>query len=391
MAKIVLKSIFFDSIPEYERSEDRLMLKPRIDSTGKSWRMLLMAVIAVAGIFSVAQAEEEHDHAAMMAGMAKAPMDELGRRLHGHKHVIEGEVGDQLRSRIVTLKDVSNAQLTMMMQMMGANYEWYISSPDLKADVGVLILAHGFRDRGDKVFKETVQAVGGAFPTAIAFGMSMAMSQHIQLAVDDLVAAGAKEIVVVPAVSSSINDMMRQWQYIFGLRETAEYGDVPQVVTDAEVHFLSAPDDDPLIAEILLDYADDMSTDPSNTLAVIVAHGPTMDEDNVHELKTLGNLAALIKEDGGYSDVIGITLQDDAAPEVRAANVANLRKKIEAATAKGKEVVIVTTLLSTRGIQAKLRKDLKGLDYKFARESLTQHDNFIVWVMSSIDDQLMGR
>jgi len=367
------------------------MLKPKMNSAGKSWQMLLIAAVAAVLIFPVAQAQEDHDHEAMMASMEKAPMDELGRRLHGHKHVIEGEVGDQLRSRIATLKDVSNAQLTMMMQMMGANYEWYISSSELKADVGVLILAHGFRDKGDKVFKETIQSVGEAFPTAIAFGMSMAMSQHIQLAVDDLTDAGAKEIVVVPAVSSSINDMVRQWQYIFGLRENAEYGDVPQVVTDAEVHFLSAPDDDPLVAEILLDYADDLSTDPSNTLVVIAAHGPTIDEDNEHELVSLGNLAALIKEDGGYSDVVGVSLQDDAAPEVRAANVTNLRNMIEAATAEGKETVIVTTLLSTRGIQAKLRKDLKGLEYKFARESLTQHDNFMVWIMSSIDDQLMGR
>ena len=377
------------------------MLEPRIGSTGKCWRVLwLAAVIAVAGILPAAQAEEEHDHAAMMKKehdhaammeMDMAPMDELGRRLHGHKHIIEGAVGDQLRARIPTLKDTSNAQLTMMMQMMGANYEWYISSPEMKADVGVLILAHGFRDRGDKVFKETVQGIGESFPTAIAFGMSMAMSQHSQLAVDDLMAAGAKEIIVIPAVASSINDMMRQWQFIFGLRESAEYADVPQVKSEAEIHFLSAPDDNPLVAEILLDYANDLSTDPSNTLVIIAAHGPTMKEDNIHELGMLANLADLVQQDGDYSEVIGVTLQDDAGPEVRAANVANLRQKIEAAAAAGKEVVIVTTLLSSRGIQAKLRKDLKGLEYKFARESLTQHDNFIVWMMSGIEDQLMGR
>jgi len=320
--------------------------------------------------------------------MKTSPMDELGRRMHGHKHVIDDAVGDQLRAKIGTWKDLSNAQLTMNMQMMGSNYEWYISGPEVKEKIGVLVLAHGFRDQGDAVFKDTIQSVGEVFPTAIAFGMSMAMSQHIQFAVDDLVAAGVEEIVVIPATSASENDMMRQWQFIFGLRDVADYATVPQVKTDAKIYFRSAPDDDPLVAEIMMDYANELSTDPSNELVIIASHGPSLEADNVHDLKMLANLAKIVREDGGYSEVIGMTLQDDAAAEVRAANVAKIRKKIEDTTAAGKDVIVVTNLMSTRGIQAKLRKDLKGLDYKFSRKSMTQHDNFMVWLRGNIDDAL---
>ncbi len=361
------------------------------------WLAILIVTVVVAGIFPAAQAKEEHDHEAMMkeehdhkAMMMKAPMDELGRRLHGHKHVVDDAVGDELRAKIGPWKEMSNAQLTMNMQMMGSNYEWYISGPDVKEKIGVLILAHGFRDKGDADYKNTVQSVGEVFPTAIAFGMSMAMSRHIQLAVDDLVAAGAEKIVVIPATSASENDMMRQWEYIFGQRDVADYAAVPQVKTDAKIYFRSAPDDDPLVAEILMDYADSVSTDPSNELVIIASHGPTLPEDNEHNLKVLANLAKMVQEDGGYSEVIGVTLQDDALPEVRAANVEKIRKKIEAGKAAGKDVIVVTNLMSTRGIQAKLRKDLKGLDYKFVRKSLTQHDNFMVWLKGNIDDALKG-
>jgi len=346
-----------------------------------------ITAIAITGIFPVAQAEEEHDHEAMMK---ESPMDELGRRLHGHKHVIEGAIGDELRESVIVWKDKSNAQMTMSMQQMGSNYEWYISPSSVKEKIGVLILAHGFRDKGDAVFRETIQPVADVFPTAIAFGMSMAMSQHIQFALDDLAAAGAEEIVVIPATSASENDMMRQWQYIFGLRDVGDYAQVPQVKTNTKIYFRSAPDDDPLIAEIMMDFADEVSVDPSNELVIIASHGPTRANDNEHDLKMLANLAKMVQEDGGYSEVIGVTLQDDAPADIRAANVGKIRKKIEDTTAAGKDVIVVTNLLSTRGIQAKLRKDLKGLDFKFSRKSLTQHDNFMVWVRTNIDDALKG-
>jgi len=344
-----------------------------------------VAAICLFGVLPAAQAaEQHHDHAAMTA----TQRDELGRRLHGAKHEINDAMGDELRARIGVWKNFTNAQIALSMNQMGSNYEWYISDPDMKGEQGLLILVHGFRDRGDRVFKETVQPMSELFPTAIAFGMSMMTSQHIQLGLDDLVAVGAKEIVVIPGVATSHSEMIRQWEYIFGLRDKAEYASVPRVKTEAKIHFLSPPNDDPLIAEILLDHAAELSTNPANELVIIASHGPTYPEDNKNALKVLANLAKIVQEDGGFSEVIGVTLQDDAAPAIRAANVARIRGKVEEATAAGKGVIVVTNLMSTRGIQAKLRKDLQGLDYKFNKKSISQHDNFLVWMGSSIDAAL---
>jgi sirohydrochlorin ferrochelatase len=261
---------------------------------------------------------------------------------------------------------------------------WYISPPGLKSEQGVLILLHGFRERGDQVFREEVQPIGNVFPTDLGVGMAMMMSDHIQLALDDLKAAGAREIVVVPITSTSNNEMYRQWQYIFGRQDKAEFASVPRVRTDATVHFVPPPGDDPLIAEILLDRAMEKSTNPKNEVVIVAAHGPTANDDNVKDLQVLESLAKIVREDSEFAAVHVATLQDDAPREVRSANVKKLRDKIEAATREGKKVLIVTNLVSPRSIQAKLRDDLKGLDYTFNTKGIVEHDNFVKWMNESI-------
>jgi hypothetical protein len=92
-----------------------------------------------------------------------------------------------------------------------------------------LVLAHGFRDPGDDIFRQRLNPLASQNPTALAMGMSMMMSDHIQLAINDLEAAGAKRIVVVPLVSNRYNSLLRQWQYIFGLIDEPAYNAVPPV------------------------------------------------------------------------------------------------------------------------------------------------------------------
>jgi len=334
--------------------------------------------------------EEAVDHSQMGHDMAghSVERDEMGRRLHGMKHTLTPEIIAELRENVIGWEDVTDAEVQLSMQMMGSNYEWYISNDDVGGDTGVLILLHGFRDRGDKVFKEQMQPYANIFPTSLAFGMSMMMSQHIQLGLDDLVAAGAKNIIVVPIVATEYNSMIRQWQYIFGLYDEASYATVPQVKTEANVIFVSPPGDDPFVAEILLDYASQISTDPSNEVVIIVAHGPSEEGDNQKQLVLMDNLAKIVQEDGGFSSVLSATLQDDAPLEIRDQNVAKLRGMIETAQAEGKEAILVTNLIGAYTIQSKLRKDLKGLDYKFNAKGLVQHETFGEWIGESVRNEI---
>lgn len=331
---------------------------------------------------------EGMDHSKMDHSMGDMKMnmepDAEGRIMYGMKHKMAPALFQELRDKIALFKNYSDAEIALSMDMMGPEYAWYISPPTLKGPQGVLILTHGFGDTGDKVFKKEVEPIGQIFPTALGIGMAMMMSENLQVAVDKLTEAGAKQIAVVPITSTANNELYRQWMYIFGQQAKPEFASVPQVHTDAKLIFVKPPGDDPLVAEILLDNATELSKDPKKELVIIAAHGPSDAKDNADELRLLANLAKIVKEDGGFADVRGMTLQDDAPPQIREANVKKMREAIEAATKKGQHVIIVTNLISPRSIQAKLRKDLAGLQYDFSSKGLVEHPNFMKWMGMAI-------
>lgn len=355
----------------------------------------LVASAALAGAHSGGEAMDhsqmDHskmDHASQSMMSMGEQRDEKGRRLHGMKHNVTPEIANELRQNVPLFATYSDAEINLSMEMMGSNYEWYLSEANVQGDQGLLLLMHGFRERGDAAFKKDMQPMTNIFPTAMAAGMSMMMSDHIQWGVKDLEAAGVKTIVVVPIVSTRHNTMMRQWEYIFSEYPEPSYASVAQVESDARILIANPPGDDPLIAEILLDHAMDISDDPEKEVVIIAAHGPGFEDDNKKVLAELGNLAKIVREDGDFADVQAITLQDDAPPEIRGRNVAKLRSMVEGATADGKQVLIVTNLIGTRTIQAKLRDDLKGLDYRFNKNGIVSHDNFMKWMGEAVREEL---
>jgi len=341
-----------------------------------------LAATTALGLAGPALAADEVDHSTM--DHSAMERDELGRTGYNMKHAMDPALVKELREKVALYKDYSDAEIALSMDMMGMEYAWYISPPQVKGAQGVLILMHGFREAGDKIFRDKVQPIGDIFPTSMGVGMAMMMSSHIQTAVDDLEAAGAKEIVVVPVTSSATNELYRQWLYVFGRQEKAEFATVPRVTSDAAIRIVPPPGDDPLIAEALLDYATEISTDPAKEVVVIAGHGPSSAEDNAEEMKVLAALAKIIREDGGFAAVYGQTLQDDAPAEIREANVQKLRGLVEQATKDGKTVLVVTNLISARSIQAKLRDDLKGLEFKFNAKGIAQHPNFMKWMTEGV-------
>jgi len=364
--------------------------------------VLLAAGLGLATAAGAAEGEMDHskmDHSKMDHGsMDHGAMDHSGhamntdrdaegRRLWGQQHAMTPAMYDELRAKVPIYRNASKATIDMSMVNMGQEYQWYISPATLRNDAGVLVMTHGFREQGDRDFKSRLGNMSAALPTSLALGMGMMMSDHVQLSIDDLEAAGVSRIVVVPIVSTAHNELMRQWEYILGLREKAEFVTVPQVNHEARLILAEPPGDNPLIAEIILDNALELSEAPKKEFVLIVAHGasgPERDRDNREEMKILGNLARYIREDGGFAGAEGFTLQDDAPPEIRDANVARLRAKVEDLNRRGMTPIVVSNLLGTRTIQPKIREDLKGLEYRFNTKGISQHPTFIKWIEETV-------
>ena len=348
------------------------------------WLLMLGALLA--GVATVsAQDSHEHHH-----GGAVPPMDADGRRLDPANagHEMSDEQLAAMREKVALYRALTDTEARLNMALMGPDYEWYVSDPQLKGDTGVLVLGHGVGENSDRLFVTALGPMAERWPTAVSFGMAMMMSNHIQSAVDDLQERGVQQIVLVPTALTSHNSLTRQWEYAFGMRDESSYLDIPRIQTKAKVLMAEHMNDHPLISEILIDYTQEVSKNPANEVVIIVAHGPEDVEDNVPDLALLQVHAERLKTAGKYSDVKAINLQDDAYPPIRKGNVKELRRWVTSAQRSGKTVIVTVCATNSFGVQQHIREDLRGLDYVYAEKGLAEHPNYLQWIQASVEERL---
>ncbi len=334
---------------------------------GRFYVIALLAMLLVVGQPLLRAQENEHDQ-------------------HQHAdHAMAPETFTELRVKVPLYREFTDAQIMESMERMGPNFRVYLSNADVAGNVGVLALGHGFEPTGNQEFQNAFAPVAAQQPTAVGLGMAMMTSAHIQTAVDELTAAGAETIVVIPATTVETGGLQRQWGYIFGLQDEAPWLSVPKVQTEAQIIMTPTPTTHPILSAILLDYANAYSTDPESEVVAIVSHGPVEEENNRIELAILEEHASRIRANSDFADVRGFTLQDDAPSAVRLSNVGSLRAWVENATNNGQRVIVLTTLLVEGSVHPKIMRDLDGLDYAFNQDGLMLHPDFSDWVVEVID------
>jgi sirohydrochlorin cobaltochelatase len=321
---------------------------------------------------------------AMVAGSLPAIAQDHSS--HGKHHGMSQADFARLREVVYQYKTMSDDQIMESMAEMPGNYAWYVSDQQVRGDTGILVLAHGSGKYGDGVFKQSLEPLASAHPVALGFGMAMMGSGHLQKAVDQLTTAGAQRVVVIPAALSRNASVYRQWDYTLGNRDEAAYLATEQIETDAELIFRPVMGSHPLAAQIMLEYASEISDQPAEETLIVVGHGPQDAADNERELAILQQHVEFLEERSGFAQIKAINLQDDAIEAVRSANVAKLRSWIEAASDAGQRVLIVGYLMSTRGIQYKFKEDLKDLDYTLQTKGISSHPLFARWIELSVDE-----
>lgn len=284
------------------------------------------------------------------------------------------------------------------------------------ASDGVLLLAHG----GDPAWNARIEAlrvaVSSREPAALALGM--ADPDTLQAGVDALEAQGVTRIAAVPLFVNSRSEVMDQTRYALGLTdkpsevmraaaERMKQMKMPPGMAHHHMNMFSlkqvklkpgtsvvlaaALDDAPFVSRVLLERAKALSREPAKETVILVAHGPVDDAAVAGWDKDLAAHAARIVEDGGFRGAKTALLRDDAAPEVRAAAVKALRGEIEAARADGGRALVVPVLIARGGIEDKIPRDLKGLDFAWSGEALLPHPGFDRWVLDRAEEALSPR
>ncbi|GMW06075.1 MAG: hypothetical protein AMXMBFR8_08720 [Nevskiales bacterium] len=358
--------------------------RPRAGLAAIAWlAAMLPAALA-------AQDHSQHQHGGAV------PMDADGRRLESYdmRHAMSAQDMAALREKVALYRGMTDRELEMNMNAMGPDYTWYVSDRKLRGNTGVLILAHGVGENSDRAMSKSLEPIGAKRPTAVGFGMSMMSSAHLQTAVDDLVAHGARTIVLVDeGTTTEYNSLSRQWKYIFGMYPEASYLAVPKIKAPPGVKFLWTGhfDDSPLITGILYENAKTASRNPARETLIIVGHGPEEGADNGPDLKALQAHVDRIAAKREFADVRIINLQDDAIRPVRESNVRTLRKWVEQAGRKGNDVIVVAIAAASWGVQTHIKQDLSGLKYTFVEQGLAENPQFVEWIETEIEAALGPR
>ncbi|MDH3510059.1 MAG: hypothetical protein OER85_04295 [Gammaproteobacteria bacterium] len=332
---------------------------------------ILSAFLAVGLVFGLPQASGQEDHS----------------QHQGHQHQMTPEQFAELREKIEIYRGFTDEQIVASMSRM-RNLGGMISDAAVAGDVGILALAHGYSEQGNQQWMEKFDSVSREYPTGYGLGMAMMSADHIQKAIDGLEAAGAKKILVLRTETGDTNSLNYQWQYIFGRRDESSYLSVPRVKSNAEIIWGPSPTAHPIMGEIMLEHAQQLSTDPSNEMVLILGHGAMTPKENEMDLAIMATHAKAIKDKGGFSDVKRWNVQDDLPADKRAVNVAKIRGWIQDAQDQGMDVIVVTNALTQSGIMDRLKGDVAGTGAKFNDKGLMQNPRFSDWIQAAVDENL---
>ena len=280
-------------------------------------------------------------------------------------------------------------------------------------NIGIMILAHGSmggNQTWNTLVKEVSAPLSDSYPIEVAFGMANA--PNMQKAIDKLEAQGVNKIVVVQLFISSHSPIIRQNEYLLGLRDELADPAMPMMLHDhatgrmkveipenlqpldinSEILLTPPLDDHPLVAEIVLDRIQTLSTNPAKETVLIVAHGPNSPVDNEMWLKEIESIGKQIKAELAgrgiaYKDIIAHTVRDDADEETHEQARLEFRKYVEDADADGTAIVI-PLLLSKGGVEKKYLTRLEGLNFKWSGETLLPHYNISHFIQQSVEEAL---
>jgi sirohydrochlorin cobaltochelatase len=263
------------------------------------------------------------------------------------------------------------------------------TAPAVPRSVGVLIIAHGadagWNSRVDSLAADLRRdrRVGG--PVAVSFLMGPAAeTSRFQDAVDSLVRAGARRVVVVPMLVSSHSGHYEQIRYLAGQTDSLDEEMLHHLHmsgitrSHAGIPIMVAPalDNAPELARVVAARALALVPAPQGRALFLLGHGPNSAEDYAAWMVNLRAVADSVRSITGFASVAVELVRDDAPAAVREEAVKRSRELISLQrAATGHDVAVVPLLISAGDVSnRKLPADMAGLPVIYSGEPLLPAD-----------------
>lgn len=306
------------------------------------------------------------------------------------------------------------------------------SSINNNKDLGVLILAYGGGTKWNKTLQQAIEPFKKKYTVEIAFGMANYVSLY--KGVQALEKKQVNKIIGIQLFISSYSPIIEQNEYLLGKRDelpatplplmqhieefkemmkigtdepiesshSGEHGhhgmympkDLQPVPLNSEIILTPAMDDHPVVAQILHQRIQELSSQPKNETILLVAHGPINEDYNRQWVLTMENLARQIQsnqtENGtAYKQIFCITVRDDAPEPVYEQATSNLRAITRQAGQTG-DVIVTPLFLSPGGREKAIAHRLKGLDFKWNGKTLLPDSLLLEYLQSRVEEALSG-
>lgn len=290
---------------------------------------------------------------------------------------------------------------------------------------GVLIMAHGGSEEWNQHVKDAADSLEEKYPVAFAWGMANYVT--LQNSIKKLEAQGVSEIIAVPLFISSHSPIIRQNEYLFGMRDsladramplmhhTEEYVEMTGAEVDssdyihgmlmppnlqpldidADITMTSALDNHDVVAQILHDRIMSLSDNPANETVLLAAHGPSRESDNVKWIENMESLSRKIQDiqkskGEEFKQIFAVTVRDDAEERIFNQAKQQLRALVRQANQFSK-VIVVPLFLSPGGREQAVAERLEGLEFKWSGKTLLPDQKIRDFLVNSVEETLADK